>query len=32
MYFTETAEALKYRYIKFYKGAHQRKKGEENNF
>lgn len=30
MYFTETAEALK--YIVFYKGAHQRKKGEENNF
>lgn len=30
MYFTETAEALK--YIKFYKGAHQRNKGEENNF
>lgn len=30
MYFTETAEALK--HIKFYKGAHQRKKGEENNF
>lgn len=27
MYFTETAEALK--YIIFYKGAHQRKKGEE---